>query len=54
MPLDATGYLEPQTQTDRDLAVLRAAREGIATPGANKECERPDCPRQNLLKEKSP
>lgn len=31
MPLDATGYLNPRT--DRDLAVLRTAREGIARPG---------------------
>jgi hypothetical protein len=32
MPRDGT-YLPPETQTDRDLAVLRAAREGIARPG---------------------
>jgi hypothetical protein len=31
MPFDDAGYRK--TQTERDLAVLRAAREGIARPG---------------------
>jgi hypothetical protein len=33
MPLDATGFAITETQLDRDLAVLRAARDGIARPG---------------------
>jgi hypothetical protein len=33
MPFDNTTYPETETRTERDLRILRAAREGISKPG---------------------
>ena len=33
MPFDNTNYPEVESQIDRDLRILRAAREGISKPG---------------------